>query len=118
MPLAKFFIGKTYRDISKLFLEKFSYLDLTLVGFAKYLESDEKEKHNLTLRNTNYFIQINPVSKSSGVNDNLDYIKRSGKIFFHKDTSLTEKDKLIYLAKEIIDFEKIISQDKSIKVEK
>ncbi|MBN2287085.1 MAG: NAD-binding protein [Tissierellales bacterium] len=116
VPLAKFFIGKTYRDIFKLFVEKFSYLDLTLIGFAKYLESHEKREHNLTLRNTNYFIQINPVAKSSGVNDN--FIKRSGKIFFHKDTCLTENDKLIYLAKEIVDFEKIASLDKSINVEK
>ena len=105
-PLSAIFCNKSYREISILMQEKFDHLELTLIGFAKYLSPEEKQQLNLTLRNTNYFIQINPIHFPAGSDDPSKYVRRAGRIFFTKYTRLNQDDKLIFIAQNRINFEK------------
>ena len=105
IPLSKYFVGKSYKEINKIASEKFVKLDITLIGFAKFLETEEKKRLNLKLRNSNYFIQINPINHKNG---NSNFLQKSGKIFFHQNTKLNQKDKLIYLSTDEIDFDKAL----------
>ena len=79
--------------------------NITLIGFAKYIEDDEKKKLNLKLRNSNDFIQINPVRKK---NNTSKILNKTHKVFFGSDTKLNPMDKLIYLANNHINFDKVI----------
>jgi len=112
IPLEKVFVGKSYAEITRMMCSKFSCVDLTLLGFAKYLSDEEKKEFNLRLRNTNYFIQINPQQRKPDENNGKEFVIRKGKMFFFKDTVLTEKDKLIYLAEKPVAFSQIIKKSK------
>ncbi|MFQ5632125.1 MAG: NAD-binding protein [bacterium] len=109
VPLADYFAGKSYAEISKIFLTDLHKWDATLVGFARYIEQEEKERLKLNLRNSNYFIQINPLSKRNIPDKHSSSSQKSAKLFFYKDTILNKKDKLIYLARQELDFRKISS---------
>ena len=102
-PLAPEFVGKTYTQVARIFREELAEWDVTLIGFAKYLRDSEKEKYDLTLRNSNYFIQINPPGK---INKRR-LAEHAGKLLFDKQTVLTNKDQLVYIAAHEISFEKI-----------
>ena len=104
-PLVNYFTGKSYNDINRIINRRFKHLDITLIGFAKYIEDDEKKKLNLKLRNSNYFIQINPVRKK---NNTSKILNKTHKVFFGSDTKLNPMDKLIYLANNHINFDKVI----------
>jgi len=83
-------------------------LDITLIGFVKYLKDEFKKEHNLTLRNSNHFIQINPIKRPDDSENHADFFHKSGKIFFFKDTKLTANDMLVYLSQNQINFNKIL----------
>ncbi len=82
--------------------------DLTLIGFAKFLTDDEKQDHQLVLRNTNYFIQLNPPKRREHDPVHGEWAKKEGRMTFFSDTALTTKDQLIYLAEHPVDWKKII----------
>ncbi len=112
IPLETVFVGKSYAEITRMMCDKFYCADLTLLGFARYLSDEEKKEFKLRLRNTNYFIQINPPQRKSGENNGQEFVIRKGKMFFPKDTVLTEMDKLIYLAEKPVAFSQIIKRSK------
>ena len=108
VPLAEYFIGKSYHEIKTIFFEQLADLDITLIGFVKYLKDEFKKEHNLTLRNSNHFIQINPIKRPDDSENHADFFHKSGKIFFFKDTKLTANDMLVYLSQNQINFNKIL----------
>ena len=106
-PLPQPFVGASFTDIVAYFHTKLSDWDITLIGFAKYIEDAEKERLQLTLRNSNYFVQINPLHRKKVADTHTRYIEKSQKLYFYRDTVLESRDKLIYLASEEIDFGQI-----------
>jgi len=107
VPLARYFVGKSFQQLREIFLKELADLDLTLIGFVKFLDDEFKRAHHLTLRNSNYFIQINPLSRPPDDENHSDFYQKSGKLFFFKDTRLTENDMLVYLSQNEINFNKI-----------
>jgi len=107
-PLTEYFVGKSYREIKIIFCEELSHLDITLIGFVKYLKDEEKKKLGLTLRNSNYFIQINPIHRVNDIHDNSEFVQQAGKIIFYKDTILNKNDMLVYLSQKEYNFNKIL----------
>ncbi|OQX88558.1 hypothetical protein B6D60_01980 [candidate division KSB1 bacterium 4484_87] len=106
LPLQKIFVGKSYAEIIPMICSEFRCANITLLGFAKFISDEQKEKLKLNLRNTNYFIQINPVRRKSTEEAGKNYTMREGKLYFFKETILDENDQLIYLADAPVDFAK------------
>jgi hypothetical protein len=127
--LPKELAGLTYENIRDRLLSK-PDLDITLIGFAKYVDAEDAETCGLNLVHSPYINQLNPVNrfcKSCGEyieeNDGLGRIRKKcpecfekespknsktlNSRFFPKDTRLSRKDKLIYLSPEPVDFDKL-----------
>ncbi|KAA3609655.1 MAG: hypothetical protein DWQ05_22240 [Calditrichaeota bacterium] len=109
IPLAEIFIGKSFSEIATIFRTELSKWDVTIIGFAKYLDMHEKEKFKLTIRNSNHYIQINPPSKRNIPDKNTSSSLEPAKLYYYDDTILNKKDKLIYLARQEYDFRKILN---------
>ncbi|MBN1997492.1 NAD-binding protein [candidate division KSB1 bacterium] len=92
--------GKTYHEIRKTLLT--AKLDITPLGFAKYIDAQEKKRLGITLRNSSYFIQMNPVHPNSKT---VTQFKKNGILYFSRDTVLAKMDKLIYLADDQVNFQ-------------
>lgn len=105
-PLPDALLGRPFTKIKRWSVQGLLGEDIIVIGFAKYLSDEEKEKHNLVLRNTNYFIQINPPYRRAFDPQNGEYIKKEGRLVFFSDTRITEKDQLIYIAETPIDWRK------------
>lgn len=113
LPLTGRFVGKSYEHVKKRIYTEFSFLNITLIGFTKYLDDEQKKKFNLTLRNTNHFVQINPIRKPADVADGLEFFYKNGKLSFYSSTKLNPNDQLIYLSSQAINFNKIIKISKN-----
>jgi hypothetical protein len=100
-------LRRSYKKLKILSVEGQLGEDLTLIGFAKYLSDAEKQKHQLVLRNTNYFIQLNPPNRRNGVPSDIAFIKKDGQILFFNDIVVTKNDQLIYMAERPIDWQKL-----------
>lgn len=122
-------IGMSYVEIRDTVLSNPS-LDLTLIGFAKYVNKKTIEKLDLDLENTFFIRQLNPGSRKCVICgsetfkvDELgrvfkkcpDCFKKektknrhaSNQLFFPKDTIIQRKDQLIYLSDKEIDFNQL-----------
>ncbi|NOZ61854.1 MAG: hypothetical protein GXO74_09240 [Calditrichaeota bacterium] len=110
LPLQKNFVGKNYLEITAMLCHEFCCADITLLGFAKFFSDEQKKQFDLRLRNTNYFIQINPLSRRKDDDPANEYTFREGRLFFFKDTVLKEQDRLIYLADAPINFEEALQK--------
>lgn len=98
----------SYKELKLLSVEGKLGDDITLIGFAKYMSDEQKRHHKLVLRNTNYFIQLNPPRRHTEVPMDIEFIKRDGQLLFFSDIKLDEKDQLIYMAERPMDWQKII----------
>jgi len=106
-PLPQAFIGLSFAEIVAYFHTRLRDWDITLIGFAKYIDDAQKERLQLTLRNSNYFVQINPMRRKKVADRHTRYIEENQKLFFYRDTIMESRDKLIYLASDAIDFSQI-----------
>ncbi|RMH75353.1 MAG: hypothetical protein D6681_22310 [Calditrichaeota bacterium] len=104
LPLASYLVGKSYREIATIIRTDLLHLHITPIGFAKYIDPQEKKRLGLTLRNTNYFIQVNPINGKEGAADSGMIRREDGHIFFTRETILERQDMLIYLGDKQIDF--------------
>ena len=101
------FIKAPYRKATDL-IRRNSDINVTPIGFAKYVSDEEKRESGLTLRNTNYFFVLNPKTKDS---DGMQSEKnQSSYPFLHRDTLLEQYDRLIYIANAEVDFDKHFSR--------
>lgn len=123
--------GLTYKETRDKFLST-PGIDVTLIGFAKYVSPENIERLQLDLGNSCHIKQLNPVRRVCRVcgahihdTDELGRIqricadcfeKKKGRNnqaknvwFFPMDTPLNRKDKLIYLAEKPIDCNKIFT---------
>lgn len=106
IPLAPIFVGKSFLEAEKICAKSTPACDITLIGFAKHLPEEMKKRYELTLRNSNYFIQLNPPRHVTRLKKRSNSDRR---LFFGRDTILGENDKLIYLGARPIDFKQILS---------
>lgn len=100
------FIGITYRKAAEM-IRSHKDLDVTPIGFAKYLSDTEKQTRGLTLRNTNYYMVMNPRSVERG--EAHSDVNAESFTDFHRDTILSTRDKLIYISGEDVDFNRHLS---------
>ena len=56
-------LAETYFILKKRLHKKLRSMNILIIGFAKYIDQKQKEKLNISLRNSNYFIQVNPTMK-------------------------------------------------------
>jgi len=101
--LPDFFIDYSFIRI-KRYIQNLKDLDITLIGFSKYINDDDKLKFNLTLRNDSYYILINPKNLK---HIRLGKFKMSKILGLHNDAPLNRNDKLIYISNKIINLNKI-----------
>jgi hypothetical protein len=123
--------GLTYKDIRNKVLST-PGIDITLIGFAKYVPPEYIETYQLNIGNSCHIKQLNPVCRTCrecGTHiheaDELGRIQRKcpaclekeekqnnhagNQWFYPIDTPLTAKDKLIYLSEVPIDCHKIFT---------
>jgi hypothetical protein len=105
-PLPGTFIGQSFIELKKRSAEGLLGEDILLIGFAKYLSDEEKQQHNLVLRNTNYFIQINPPHRRASDPQDGEFTEKKDRLIFFNDISMTKRDQLIYIAEAPIDWRK------------
>lgn len=121
--------GLTYLDIRNKVLSTHS-IDITLIGFAKYVPPEHIDTYGLNLGNSCHIKQLNPVCRTCrecgthiAETDELGRVQRKcpdclekeekqnndagNQWFYPIDTPLTAKDKLIYLSEVPVDCQKI-----------
>jgi hypothetical protein len=126
-------VGITYEEIRDKVLSN-PFLDITLIGFAKYVDSETIERLGLDLANTFFIRQLNPRSrkcvicgsetfkvdelgrvlkKCPGCFQSEKSINRdaSNRLFFPKDTIIQKNDQLIYLSHKEIDFNRLFDNE-------
>ena len=126
-PLPPSMAGYTYEQVRDKIMKE-PRLDITLMGFSKYIPGDLGFPQGVSRGNTPYILQLNPVSykcRSCGrlikEKDEWGRVKSlcphciegevgrrkgsSSQWFFPLDTIITPKDKLVYLAREPVDFD-------------
>ena len=101
--LPEIFRNTEYRKAANTIRAR-SDLDITPIGFARYLSDEEKQVLGMTLRNTNYFMVMNPRSAMRVAADSDDHI--SGLTHLHRDTLLGQHDKIIYISDNEVDLDK------------
>ena len=122
-------IGMTYEEIRDKVLSNSSF-DITLIGFAKYVDNETIKKLRLDLVNTFFIRQLNPGSRKCVICGSETFkVDELGRIFkkcpdcfkkekaknrhasnqllFPKDTIIERKDQLIYLCHKEIDFNQL-----------
>lgn len=127
--LPRQFVETSYKKIRDTIIAELN-IDITLIGFARYINAELSKKINLKPGGTDFIKQINPVSRiCSCCGSNIDEADRIGRIqkkcspctekapqknnklenlwFFPIDTRLNREDKLIYLSRGPVDFNKL-----------
>jgi hypothetical protein len=129
-PLPGKMVGMTYEDINNKILTN-TDIDITMIGFAKYVDKETNDKLKLELRNSSYIKQLNPVRRNCIICgcetfkvDMLGRVHRKcarcfekekmsnknagNSFYFPKDTIIKKDDQLIFLANKEIDFNQSI----------
>jgi len=127
-------IELTYEDIRNKIVN-IPDIDITMIGFAKYVDKETNEKFQLNTGGTAYVRQLNPISRKCVVcgcemfkTDKLGRVyrkcddcfqeeRRNNKaavnpLYFPKDTKIKETDQLIYLSKKEVDFTRFFNHYK------
>ncbi|MCP5107143.1 MAG: hypothetical protein GY950_27400 [bacterium] len=123
------FNGLTYKEVRDKTLST-STIDITLIGFARYVGWGLGQKYNLEMGYSPFIKQLNPVNRTCrvcgadiGETDELGRIQKKcpgcfkteknrdknavNLWYFPIDTQLSRKDKLIYLSGKPVDFNNI-----------
>jgi hypothetical protein len=130
-PLPVKIVGMTYEDIRNKILKN-TDVDITMIGFAKYVDKETNDKLKLELRSSSYIKQLNPVGrhcitcgsemfkvdvlgrvqrKCAGCfqKEKMDNRNALNPLCFPKDTIIKKDDQLIFLAAGEVDFNHLIN---------
>jgi hypothetical protein len=125
--------GMTYEEIRNAILTNLT-IDATLIGFAKYVTKETREKLKLNLENTSFVKQLNPRSRRCSMCGSetfkVDELGRvfkkcprcfskekyrnkyaSNQLFLPKDTVIKKEDQLIYLSDKEVDFNQLFDKE-------
>jgi hypothetical protein len=126
-------VGMTYEQVRDRILSN-PNIDITLIGFAKYVDKQNNKRFKLGLTNTSFIKQLNPGSRrciicgseTFAVDELGRVLKKcptcfrkekykdryaSNRLFFPKDTIIKKKDQLIYLSDKEIDFNRLFDNE-------
>lgn len=125
--------GMTYEKIRNAVLKN-PHIDVTLIGFAKYVSEETSEKLKRSAANTLFIKQLNPRSRRCSICGSetfkVDPLGRvfkkcppcfekekyrnkyaSNQLFFPKDTIIKKEDQLIYLSDKEVDFNQLFNEE-------